>query len=124
MIRYTTQGGKAIELPKLTMALSEMTDAVESATSTRERYALMRDFLLEVMGEEAAADAIDGDGIEDCDLVALAVTYSGVVDAYAAPVIEEQRRQVDRQVKAMRPALDAIERASQAAGRQGFKNVR
>lgn len=114
---------QGIELPKLTMHLSELSDAVEAAQGNRERYQAMWDFLGEALGE-SRADAVDGETLETCDLVSLAVTYTGVVDAYAAPIMEEQRRQVRAQVSAVQPAIDAMGKLSTAQSRQGFRNVK
>ena len=122
-IRYQSKAG-TIELPKLTMALSEMSDEVEVAEGTRERFGKMYDFLREVVDADALAVILDGDSLDSIDLVALGVTFSGVIDAYAAPLVEEQKRQLNSQLAAARPALDAMGKIQAAQGRQGFKAVK
>ncbi len=114
---------QGIELPKLTMALSEKSDAVEAAQGNRERYQAMWDFLAEALGD-SLPEVADGETLETCDLVSLAVAYTGVVDAYAAPIMEEQRRQVRAQVSAVQPAIDAMGKLSSGQSRQGFRNVK
>lgn len=122
-IRYKTKSG-TIELPKLTMRLSDMTDEVEVAADTRERFKLQLDFLAEVLPAEAIAELLDGDELDSIDLVALGVTYNEVVQAYAAPIIESQAQGLNGQLKAVRPALDALDSIKAAQGRQGFKAVK
>lgn len=122
-IKYQSKAG-TIELPKLTMALSEMSDEVERAEGTRERFSRMYDFLREVVDADALETILDGDSLDGIDLVALGVTFSGVIDAYAAPLVEEQKRQLNSQLAAARPALDAMGKLQAVQGRQGFKAVK
>lgn len=122
-IKYQSKAG-TIELPKLTMALSEMSDEVERAEGTRERFSRMYDFLREVVDADALETILDGDSLDGIDLVALGVTFSGVIDAYTAPLVEEQKRQLNSQLAAARPALDAMGKLQAVQGRQGFKAVK
>lgn len=114
---------QGIELPKLTMHLSELSDAIEAAQGNRERYQAMWDFMTEALGD-ALPETVDGETLETCDLVSLAVAYTGVIDAYATPIMEEQRRQVREQVSAVQPAIDAMGKLSRGQSRQGFRNVK
>lgn len=122
-VRYQSKAG-SIELPKLTMALSDMSDEVERCETTRERFGKMYDFLREVVEPDALSVILDGDTLDSIDLVALGVTYSGIIDAYAAPLVDEQKRQLNAQVSAAKPALDAMAKIQAAQARQGFKAVR
>lgn len=129
MVTYrSANGGKMIDLPKLTIALSDEMDAVATAQSSRERYRLQHEFVKEVCGDENAAAMLDGEDIEDIDLVALNTTYVGIVNAYAAPVAKVQAEAVADQMKALKPvvgAADAMSRISvMGNSRQGFKAVR
>lgn len=128
MVTYRDTNGNAVELPKLTLGISDKMDEVSVAQSNRERYRLQHEFVKEVCGEEYAAQALDGEDIEDIDLVALNTTYVGIVNAYAAPVAKVQADAVAEQMKALKPvvgAADAVSRISvMGNSRQGFKAVR
>lgn len=123
-IKLKTSAG-TVELPKLTLKLSDMTDEVERCTDNRERYSLQLDFLREVVPADILAALLDGEELDEIDLVSLTVAYTGVIQAYAAPVIEEQTKSINDQLKAVQPALAAVERVNKAAqSRQGFAAVR
>lgn len=128
MVTYRDTKGNAAELPKLTLGISDKMDAVGSAQSNLERYRLQYEFVKEVCGEEYAAQALDGEDIEDIDLVALNVVYVGIVNAYAAPAAKAQAEGIAEQMKALKPmvgAADAVGRiAVMGNSRQGFKAVR
>lgn len=117
-----------MELPKLTLGISDKMDAVGSAQSNRERYRLQHEFVKEVCGEEYAARALDGEDIEDIDLVALNVAYVGIVNAYAAPAAKAQAEGIAEQMKALKPVVGAADAVGKIAvmgnSRQGFKAVR
>lgn len=128
MVTYRDTNGNPIELPKLTIALSDEMDAVSAAQSNRERYRLQYEFVKEVCGEEYAAQALDGEDIEDIDLVALNVVYVGIVNAYAAPAAKAQAEGIAEQMKALKPVVGAADAVGKIAvmgnSRQGFKAVR
>lgn len=128
MVTYRDTKGNAVELPKLTLGISDKIDAVGSAQSNRERYRLQYEFVNEVCGEEYAAQALDGEGIEDIDLVALNVVYVGIVNSYAAPAAKAQAEGIAEQMKALKPVVGAADAVGKFAvmgnSRQGFKAVR
>ena len=128
MVTYRDANGNLIELPKLTIALSDEMDAVSAAQSNRERFRLQHEFVKEVCGEGNAAAMLDGEEIEDIDLVALNVEYVGIVNAYAAPAAKAQADGVAEQMKALKPVIGAANAVGRIAvmgnNRQGFKAVR
>lgn len=128
MVTYRDANGNLIELPKLTIALSDEMDAVSAAQSNRERFRLQHEFVKEVCGEGNAAAMLDGEEIEDIDLVALNVAYVGIVNAYAAPAAKAQADGVAEQMKALKPVIGAADAVGRIAvmgnSRQGFKAVR
>lgn len=128
MVTYRDTKGNAVELPKLTLGISDKMDAVGSAQSNRERYRLQYEFVNEVCGEEYAAQALDGEGIDDIDLVALNVVYVGIVNSYAAPAAKAQAEGIAEQMKALKPVVGAADAVGKFAvmgnSRQGFKAVR
>lgn len=123
MIKFKTKSG-TVELPKLTLRLSDMTDEVEGCADNRERYRLQYDFLAEVLGSDVLAAEVEGEDLESADLVALSVAYAGIINAYATPVIESQTKALGEQVKSVKPTIEALERMQAAQSRQGFKAVR
>lgn len=128
MVTYRDTRGNAVELPKLTLGISDKMDAVGSVQSNRERYRLQYEFIKEVCGEEYAAQALDGEGIEDIDLVELNVVYVGIVNAYAAPAAKARAEGIAEQMKALKPVVGAADAVGKIAvmgnSRQGFKAVR
>lgn len=128
MVTYRDTNGNAVELPKLTLGISDKMDEVSAAQSNRERYRLQYEFVKEVCGEEYAAQALDGEDIEDIDLVALNVVYVGIVNAYAAPAAKAQTEGIAEQMKALKPVIGAVDAVGKVAvmgnSRQGFKAVR
>lgn len=122
-IRYATKAG-TVELPKLTLRLSDMTDEVERCTDNRERYRLQHEFLSEVLGAETLAALVDGETLEDADLVALNVAYVGVVNAYAAPIVDEQAKGATDQLRSVQPVINALNKVQGAQSRQGFSAVK
>lgn len=128
MVTYRDTKGNAAELPKLTLGISDKMDEVSAAQSNRERYRLQYEFVKEVCGEEYAAQALDGEDIEDIDLVALNVVYVGIVNAYAAPAAKAQAEGIAEQMKALKPVVGAVDAVGKVAAmgnsRQGFKAVR
>lgn len=128
MVAYRDAKGNAVELPKLTLGISDKIDEVSAAQSNRERYRLQYEFVKDVCGEEYAAQALDGEGIEDIDLVALNVVYVGIVNSYAAPAAKAQADGIAEQMKALKPVVGAADAVGKFAvmgnSRQGFKSVR
>lgn len=128
MVTYRDTKGNVVELPKLTLGISDKMDEVGAAQSNRERYRLQHEFVKEVCGEDYAAQALDGEAIEDIDLVELNVVYVGIVNAYAAPAAKAQAEGIAEQMKALKPMVGAADAVSKMAvmgnSRQGFKSVR
>lgn len=128
MVTYRDTKGNAVELPKLTLGISDKMDAVGSAQSNRERYRLQYEFVKEVCGEEYTDQALNGEDIEDIDLVELNVVYVGIVNAYAAPAAKAQAEGIAEQMKALKPVVGAADAVGKIAvmgnSRQGFKAVR
>ena len=128
MVTYRDTKGNAMELPKLTLGISDKMDEVGAAQSNRERYRLQYEFIKGVCGEEYAAQALDGEDIEEIDLVALNVVYVGIVNAYAAPAAKAQAEGIAEQMKALKPVVGAADAVGKMAdmgkSRQGFKAVR
>lgn len=128
MVTYRDIKGNVVELPKLTLGISDKMDEVSAAQSNRERYRLQYEFIKEVCGDEYAAQALDGEDIEDIDLVELNVVYVGIVNAYAAPAAKAQAEGIAEQMKALKPVVGAADAVGRIAvmgnSRQGFKSVR
>lgn len=119
--------GTPVELPKLTLELSEATDSVRAASSSRDRYGLEWSFLSRVLPADVLADAADGDSLEDCDVVALECAYQSVVRAYTAPMVEERNREIREQVALLRPVSEAAQSVaalSDPAARRAQRRVR
>lgn len=110
-MRYTDAKGNSVELPKLTLALSDKMDAVSATRNNSERYRLQWEFVREVCGDEFAEKALDGFDLLDVDLVALNVVYIGIVNAYSAPALKAQSERIKEQLRDIKPLVSAIEAA-------------
>ena len=101
------KNGDRVSLPKLTLDLSDAMDAVTSCEDNRKRYALQLDFLNRVIPADILAEELGGSEVTDVDLVALAVLYVKVVNAYTAPVMEAQTKQLRDQLTTLKPIINA-----------------
>ena len=115
MARWRGSDGSVHELPKMTLAMSELTDAAQAATG-RERYEAEWELLSAALPAEALAAEVDGDGLETCDVVALECCYQGVVAAYAKPMLDARAAAVRAQLESVRPAIDAVSKVAPAVG--------
>lgn len=101
------KNGDRVSLPKLTLDLSDAMDAVTACDDNRKRYALQLDFLNRVIPSDILAEELGGSEVTDVDLVALAVLYVKVVNAYTAPVMEAQTKQLRDQLTTLKPIINA-----------------
>lgn len=108
MARWRSAGGETYELPKLTLALSEMTDRASAARGARERAELEWSFLDEVLPQGALASEVDGESVDECDVVALEVCYQAVVSAYTLPMVEARSRAAKAQLDLVRQPMEAV----------------
>lgn len=110
--------GHAVELPKLTLALSDKMNVVQAAKPGRACYEAQLSFLREVIGADELADMLDGVTIKDVDLQALQMAYIQVTNAYTQPLIDEQITNMSRVTDELKTITAAM------GGRQGFKRVK
>ena len=108
MARWRSSRGETYDLPKLTLALSEVTDRAASASGARERAELEWAFLSETLPDGALADEVGGDTVETCDVVALEVCYQGVVSAYTLPMVEARAKSAKAQLDLVRQPMEAV----------------
>ena len=132
-VTYRDANGSVIELPKLTLALSDRMDEIQGETVNAKRYALQLDFLNDVLGSEYVEAELDGTGVEDVDLVSLNILYAAIVNAYTLPVQQAQLEAARKQLQQVQPMLQSVDqmaRMQQLANgnaprsRQGFRNVK
>ena len=132
-VTYRDANGSVIELPKLTLALSDRMDEVQAETVNAKRYALQLDFLNDVLGSEYVEAELDGTSVEDVDLVSLNILYTAIVNAYTLPVQQAQLEAARKQLQQVQPMLQSVDqmaRMQQLANgnaprsRQGFRNVK
>ena len=128
---YRDRHGNTIELPKLTLAMSDQMDEIEQTESNRERYQMQLDYLTNVLGEQYVKEELEGSTIDDVDLVMLNVLYVAIVNAYALPVQQAQLEAMKRQMTQVQPMLGSLNSIADIAkipsfnrSRQGFRNVK
>lgn len=134
-VTYRDANGSVIELPKLTLALSDRMDEIQAETVNAKRYALQLDFLRDVLGSEYVEAELDGTGVDDVDLVSLNILYTAIVNAYTLPVQQAQLEAARKQLQQVQPMLQSVDQMARmqqlATGnavatrsRQGFRNVK
>lgn len=122
-----TIDGYAIDLPKLTLELSDEMDAVQAAQPGRAKFAAQYDFLKHVIEPEALAEMLDGDELETIDLAGLQLIYINVLSAYKQPMLQAQMEQLSKVSASVAPLMETMKAAQQMAsrnGRQGFRRVK
>lgn len=136
-VTYRDANGSVIELPKLTLALSDRMDEIQAETVNAKRYALQLDFLRDVLGSEYVEAELDGTGVDDVDLVSLNILYTAIVNAYTLPVQQAQLEAARKQLQQVQPMLQSVDQmarmqqlatgnavTSATRSRQGFRNVK
>lgn len=136
-VTYRDANGSVIELPKLTLALSDRMDEIQAETVNAKRYALQLDFLRDVLGSEYVEAELDGTGVDDVDLVSLNILYTAIVNAYTLPVQQAQLEAARKQLQQVQPMLQSVDQmarmqqlatgnavTSAPRSRQGFRNVK
>lgn len=77
---------KEFTLPKKTLKLAKMIDSAYSAGTSEESYKKQYAFVREVLGADATKELLDGDKVEDIDLVMLSIAFVQIEKAYTKPV--------------------------------------
>lgn len=114
---YVSVGGEEIKLPALTIQLSEQMEAASKAGTMRERAKARYEWLQQLIPAKKLASRLGGSSFDEVDCVALEMLFTQAANAYRTPVIEEQARIANEQVKALKPVLDVM-------SRRGFKAVK
>ena len=132
-VTYRDRHGNAIELPKLTLAMSDRMDEIQDEVSNSARYELQLDFLKTVLEPSYVDDELDGTTVDDVDLVMLNILYTAVVNAYTLPVQQAQMEAAKKQIQQVQPMMGTINSIAQmqqldsgnlTRNRQGFRNVK
>lgn len=118
--------GEDYELPKYTVKVMDGIESVNQAPAGRAKFSAMHQFLLGIFPREVVAEAVDGASFDSVDLAALAKLYTAVTAEYTRPIIEEQAAQLNAQIDALRPTLDALGKVQNLpkSSRQGFNMVK
>lgn len=126
MTTYTDQAGNALELPKLTLKLSEEMEAVPNQPTMREVAKAMYAFVSKVLPKDYLAGALDGSKLEDIDLVKLRNAYDGINAAYTDALDTSRMQDLSERIEAMSPMLEAMEKVVTMSNqsRQGFKHIK
>ena len=136
-VTYRDRHGNAIELPKLTLALSDRMDEIQAEASNALRYEKQLSFLKDVLEPSYVDEELDGTTVEDVDLVMLNILYTAIVNAYTLPVQQAQLDAARKQLQQVQPMLQSVDQMakmqqlangnvlqSAARSRQGFKTVK
>ena len=128
MTEYIDDEGAALDLPKLTLRLSEEMEAVPNQANLREIAKAMYAFVGKVLPPDYLAERLQGSTIEEIDMVELRRVYEGINSAYTDAMETGRMQDIAERVESMMPMLDAMEKAvnmsNQAQSRQGFKRIK
>lgn len=126
MTAYTDQAGNTLELPKLTLKLSEEMEAVPNQPTMREVAKAMYAFVSKVLPKDYLAGALDGSKLDDVDLVKLRNAYDGINAAYTDALDTGRMQELSERIEAMSPMLEAMEKVVTMSNqsRQGFKHIK
>ena len=80
-------------LPAKTLAVTELLDnaaGVDNMTglSTRDKYKIVMDAVIDVLGRDNVVEAIGSDKIDEVDLNEITLSFRKIVDAYNKPLEE------------------------------------
>lgn len=85
-------------LPKKTLKLAKMIDGAYNAPSSEDSYKKQYAFVKEVLGVEKTKELLDGDKLEDIDLVLLSVAFVKIEKAYTRAVEDARSEDDDEKV--------------------------
>lgn len=132
-VTYRDRHGNAIELPKLTLSLSDRMDEIQAEQANAVRYEMQLSFLKDVLEPSYVDAELDGTSVEDVDLVMLNILYTAVVNAYTLPVQQAQLEAAKKQLAQVQPMMNTLGSMAQVQqmangnltrNRQGFKHVK
>jgi hypothetical protein len=114
MVTYRDTKGNAVELPKLTLGISDKMDEVSAAQSNRERYRLQYEFVKEVCGEEYAPRRSTERTVEDIGPRGAERRVRGHRERIRArrPRPDEG---IAEQMKALKPVIGAVDAVGKVA---------
>lgn len=127
MTTYTDDAGNTLDLPKLTLKLSEEMDAVPNQATHREIAKAMYTFVCKVLPADYLKERLDGSSLDDIDIVELRRVYEGIDGAYTDAMDTGRMQEITDRVESMKPMLEAMEKVvsmSNQTQRQGFKRVK
>lgn len=108
-------------LPKKTLKLAKMIDGAYSAVSSEDSYKKQYAFVKEVLGAEKTKELLDGDKIEDVDLVLLSYAFVKIDKAYAKPVEDVRYEDEDSSVLDKMDKIISVGNAMDKVARMGNK---
>lgn len=108
-------------LPKKTLKLAKMIDGAYAATSSEDSYKKQYVFVKEVLGAEKTKELLDGDKIEDVDLVLLSYAFVKIDKAYTKPVEDVRYEDEDSSVLDKMDKIISVGNAMDKVARMGNK---
>ena len=98
MIYTIIVDGRSYDLPKKTLEVMAAIEAVIKVDENpnipiREKYKRLHDFIIHIVGEEAARQILDSDELSEIDLSDMTITFQKIVAAYNKPVEDYKNSQ-------------------------------
>lgn len=128
MTVYTNELGQEFELPKLTIKLADEMEDVPNKKGFKETAKAMYDFIKKLLPKDYLKGYLDGDNLDNIDIVNLRKLYDGVNAAYTDALGDGQMQNMVEKLEDMAPMLESLEKLvdlnEKASARQGFTRVK
>lgn len=112
---------KEYQLPKKTLKLAKMIDAAYAALSSEDSYKRQYAFVKEILGADETNKLLNGDNINNIDLVLLSVSFKKIEKAYVKPVedveVESLDSSIDDKIDKLVAVGEAVDKVAKAGKR-------
>lgn len=127
MTVYRDTEGNSFEMPKLTVKLAEEMENVPTGKSFTAISKAMYEFVKKILPDDYLNETLQGDKLDDLDIVALRNVYDNINNAYTDALHAGTYANINKQLEEVAPMLDSVDKMmaiqKQTPSRQGFNRV-
>lgn len=126
MAQMTDRLGNTVELPKMTLEAKQRLDGANSAPQDKAGLTLRLNVLKEFLDDDYMTERLDGDTVDNVDVMELIILTSEVFNAYNAPIIEARAKEALSQLEPLMPLMSQMSALGglQEPKRKGFNRVK
>lgn len=126
MTQMTDRLGNTVELPKMTLEAKQRLDGANSAPQDKAGLTLRLNVLKEFLDDDYMTERLDGDTVDNVDVMELIILTSEVFNAYNAPIVEARAKEAIAQLEPLVPLMSQISALGglQEPKRKGFNRVK